>query len=278
MGVTPMEKSVDNHQVNDFQDEEDTDEKSGVTWSQIWRAIKKHWIGLVVSVCAGVILSSAFAFEIKKPKWSSTGSMIVLAKADSSSTDDQTQITAANLSLSLSLVPTIVDIMGDSPVQSAVAKDINTSYNSQYTATDIGKMVTVKARTYTSSERSLYIDITASTSNKDLSISLVDATITETVRLAKDKDQSYSNLLSSLTTAHTASEPVDTSMSRATLILIGFVCGLVVGCLYGIIFEFSSKKVNTSEELESLTGVKVLGMIPDASLDSMDSKDSKKTN
>lgn len=106
----------------------------------------------------------------------------------------------------------------------------------------------------------------------------MDATITETVRLAKDKDQSYSNLLSSLTTAHTASEPVDTSMSKATIILIGFVCGLVVGCLYGIIFEFSSKKVNTSEELESLTGVKVLGMIPDASLDSMDSKDSKKTN
>ena len=113
-----MDMDVEKHTV----DEDGDEESSGVTWSQIWHAIKKHWIGLLVSVCAGVILSSAFAFGIKKPKWSSTGSMIVLAKAGSGSTDDQ--ITYDTLYLSQNLLPTIVDIMSDTPVQSAVATDI----------------------------------------------------------------------------------------------------------------------------------------------------------
>jgi capsular polysaccharide biosynthesis protein len=45
--------------------------------------------------------------------------------------------------------------------------------------------------------------------------------------------------------------------------LLGLAIGLVVGVAYGIIFELANTHVVSSKEIEQMTGVKVIGNIPD---------------
>lgn len=269
-----------NLEVNYYQQpSEAEEEKDSVTLGDLWHMIAKHWKGLLVSFVVCVLVGLIYGFAIKKPEWSSTGTVAVLADSgNSSSTETTTGIDSTNLSLSITLVPSVTDFMNSDPIKASVANQINEKWGTTYTTNDIGKFVSASAKTYTSLEKSVYITITATTSKEELSQDLVNAVMQTSIEMANDTEaNSYSKIFAnSIYISSQASEAIDSSMSKALILAIAAGAGVVIGALYGIIFELCSTKVGTAKELENLTGVKVIGTIPDISKG--DEKNSKKKN
>jgi|LAHS01.1.fsa_nt_gb capsular polysaccharide biosynthesis protein len=240
--------------------EEEQDEKTGVTLGDIWHMIVKHWIALVIFFVVGLIGGGVYAFGVEKPVWTSTGTVIVIADSNSQTTTSDT-ISTTDFNNSFNYVITARDTINDTPIMTAVMTSINTSKGTSYTLKEIKKMVSASARTYTSLEKSLYVDITANTADKDLSQALVDTTITETLSITAS-DSRYAFLKNRLALTSSSSTPVDTSFSKAKVLLIAGACGLIAGILYGILFELCSTKVGNVKDIEALTGEKVIGLIP----------------
>lgn len=243
------------------------EEEKGVTLGALFHMVVKHWKGLVVSLLACIVLALGYGFLIQKPEWSSTGTIIVMASADSQNTDEIPStgtINSSNLSLSINLVPTLVDFINSNSVLSLVATDINSQFETTFTTKEIQSMVSAVARTYTSLEKSLYIDVTATTDNTELSKAIVDKTMKTAVALANDPESSFSTVFAnSMTVTSYAGDGTNTATSKKIILLIGFVAGLVIGVAYGLIFELCNTHVVSAKELESITGLNNIGAIPD---------------
>lgn len=241
-------------------------EEKGVSLGELFHMIIKHWKGLVVSVVACIIIAIGYAFLIQKPEWSSTGTIIVLASNDEDTTETPSTgtINSSNLSLSINLVPTLVDFIASSSVLSNVAIDINQESGTSYSTKNLQSMLSVSARTYTSLEKSLYIDITATTNDEALSKAIVNSTLETAIEMANDESLTFSKVFSnSMTITSYADEPVDTSTSKFLILLIGAVIGVIIGAVYGLIFELCNTHVISQKELEALTGLNVIGTIPE---------------
>lgn len=241
-------------------------EEKGVSLGELFHMIIKHWKGLVVSIVVCIIIALGYAFLIQKPEWSSTGTIIVLASNDEDTTETPSTgtINSSNLSLSINLVPTLVDFIDSSSVLSNVVTDVNKEFNTSYAIKDVQEAVTVSARTYTSLEKSLYIDVTASTDDKELSMAIVNSTMEKAIEMANDENLTFSKVFAnSMTITSLAGEPEDTSTSKILILLIGAVVGVVIGAAYGLIFELCNTHVISQKELEALTGLNVIGTIPE---------------
>lgn len=210
------------------------------------------------------IFGVAYHYVIQKPVYKSVGSVILIAQ--SSQTSETSEVTEANFNYSLSLIPFLVDLMNDAPVMKSVKSDLEASdieNKDKYTLDNLGDLVSTSARTYSSLEKSLYIDVTASTSDAELSPFLVTSVINNSISIANDDSSPYSTILkNSIVKAAVASDPVDSSMSLVKTIIISILTGFILGALYGVAYEMMNTKVTSPNELEAMTGIKVLAGIP----------------
>ena len=193
--------------------------------------------------------------------------MIVLASGNSQEGNEEAAsgaINSTNLSLSINLVPTLVDFINSSSVLDDVTTQINQKHQESFKTSDLKKMVSASARTYTSLEKSLYIDVSASTDNEVLSKDIVNATLETAIRISNDAEKPFhTNLANCMTISSPAGEVEDTSTSKALTLLIGVVAGIVIGMAYGLIFELCNTHVVSASEIEAMTGLNVIGVIPD---------------
>jgi len=266
-----MEEKTESRSLNQTDNESvDDGNEGGVTFGDIMRMIGKHWIGLIAFIIVSVIGGAIYTFGFEKPVWTSTGSVIILADNNTSSDDTTTDssLNSTNLNLSLALVPSIVDFMNAGDVITDTATTINTKYSTSYSYDKMNDMVTVASRTYTSTEKSLFIDISASSSSKDLSQDIANAVIDNAISLSNDTSKKYYLAFGGrIVISTTAGTPKNTAISKAKVLLIAFAVGLVLGILYGIIFELCDTRVKNSRDIEFASGIKVIGVIPDFSKD-----------
>jgi capsular polysaccharide biosynthesis protein len=237
---------------------------SGVTLGDLGRMITKHWKAVLAFTFASLACGLTYNYAIKKPEWKSSGSTIVIA-----STSDS--VSQTNLNTSITLLPSLVAFINDNPVMSNVTYTINNmktasgadKYSHTYEIDEIKKLVSASARTYTNLQKSLYIDVVATTIDKTLSKDLVNTTLAEAITLANDTSQAYSHVFAdTLYISSQASDVVDSSMSVAKISLIALAVGLVLGILYAVIFDLCDTRISSVKDLENLTGYKNIGSIP----------------
>ncbi|MEG0034542.1 MAG: hypothetical protein RR734_03030 [Bacilli bacterium] len=239
---------------------------SGISILDIWHMFKKHWIGIVAVTLTSLLIGTVYNFGFKGPVWKSQGSAMVIAKANDGNDPNQ------NLNYSLSLLTTVKDFMNDEVVLTAVAKDVNKlkdskgkQYNLDYIK--LQKIITCTPRTFQNLERSLYIDVAAKTDNETLSKTLVDSLLKNSQKIANttnDPNLSYYKILKDVINVTSyGSKPKDDAMSGILILAISGGAGLIIGLLYAIAFDMFNTKVTNTSELESITGYKVIGVIPD---------------
>ena len=190
------------------------------------RMIGKHWIGLIVCVIASLIGGPIYTFRLEKSVWTSTGSVIILADNNTSSDDTTTDssFNGSNLNLSLALVPSIVDFMNAGDVITDTATSINTKYSSSYTYDPMNKTVRVTSRTYTSIEKSLFIDFSGSSSSKDLSQDIANAVIDNAIFLSNFSPST------NVTETVVVSAMVVSSFHKALITTLPFLFRLIHHC------------------------------------------------
>ncbi len=238
------------------------EEKSGVTFGQIWHMIIKHWVAWVVFMFVGLAGGFGFAQYVKKPNYSSTAVMMISGSNISNSADITT-----NLNTAYSQANIAVAMMNTQIVYQKVTETLATTYtdlktSDGYDYKTINKAYSATLATSGSTNNSIFINITAQTSDKQFSQDIANTVASTAISIA-NTNADYSYLKDSLIITSPASEATDTSMSKAAVTLIGLLIGVVVGALYGIIYELADNKVTSKVELENLTHVKVIGMIPD---------------
>ncbi|MDD6240796.1 MAG: hypothetical protein PUA93_04345 [Eubacteriales bacterium] len=238
------------------------EEKSGVTFGQICHMIIKHWVAWVVFMFVGLAGGFGFAQYVKKPNYSSTAVMMISGSNISTSAD-----IATNLNTAYNQANIAVTMMNTQIVYQKVTETLATTYTDLKTTDGYDYKTINKAYSATlaasgNTNSSIFINITAQTSDKQFSQDIANTVASTAISIANN-NADYSYLKGSLIVTSPASEATDTSMSKAVVTLIGLLIGVIVGALYGVIYEFADNKVTSKVELENLTHVKVIGMIPD---------------
>lgn len=248
--------------------EEPEDEESSVSLSSIWHMIIKHWVSVVICIFIGLAAGVIFGTTIKSPKYVAKSQITVL-KAETSETDN------SYLSLMQGKAQATVPLMSSIEVRTAVCNKLAASYP-EYDLTNANKkdgIIEGLLDQYEVSQDSIIITVTATTKKKEQSIALANAIVEVTEEFSQDSTNKMSTLLKDCIYVTNTDTATDTSTSNVTIAIIGVIGGLVVGIIYAIVRELTNVRVTSKHEVEQLTGVKVIGMIPKYGLDKDDSED-----
>jgi capsular exopolysaccharide synthesis family protein len=245
-----------------------SEEESGKTFGEYWNMIRKHWVS--ITICTAVALAAGLTYDLgfKGEEWEVSGSAMVLS-VDEDSTSSE--ITSSDVSYSLTLLQTVNDLMTDDPVLEAVATSLaedgyKNSSGENYSISQVEDMLTVAPRTYTSTSKSLFIDVTATTSDAALSVKVVNYCLLDTVSLISDSDDyGFLNDCLHITSYAALTSAEDVATSTTLICGISILIGLIVGVIYAIIKELANIFVVSKKELETTNSIKVLASIPDYS-------------
>lgn len=251
-----------------FQQEE---EEKGITLSQIWRMIVKHWVALVICTLVGFAGGFGYAKFIKTPKYQSSVQLMIVNSGSTTTTADN------EISLAIKKTQIAYGYLTTDEVATSVGKKLGEKKYDVYLKDDNGnatetidvssvkKLYSVSIPTVVSNTTSIYLTISSSCKTKNMAIDVANYVATSAIELVNNTSSSvYGYLNNSLACIGTANSAKDTSTSTAVLSIIGAVIGLVVGAGYGIIRELTNTHVSSKQELETLSGYKVIGMIPKA--------------
>lgn len=246
------------------------EEEKGITLSQIWHMIIKHWVALVILILVGFAGGFGYSKFIKTPKYqSSIQLMIITPQSESTST-------SSNISLSLQKTNIAYNYIKYDEVATSVAKkmaaknyDVNkkdTSGNkieNEYDLTTVKSYYSVSIPTVVSNTTSIFLTVTSTCKTEAMAIDVVNFVAESAIELTNTPGTNgYAYLNNSLNTMGSATQAKDTSTSTLVISAIGALIGLVVGAAYGIIRELTNTHVSSKQELETLSGYKVIGMIP----------------
>lgn len=243
--------------------EEKIDKDEGKTFGEYWRMICKHWISVVVCVVLAFAVGLGYDIGIKSPEYQASGSCMVLSIDDDTGDD---AVTYTDVNYSLILLQSVNDIMNDTPVMTAVTESMNSEgYN--YTVDQVSRMVSASPRTFTSSAKSLFIDITATSSDVETSVKLVNFCLDDSVKLINSEGGEYGFLKDALKVTSRASKTGTEDVATSTTLIsaVSLVIGLIIGIIYAIVKELTNVFVVSKKELETASGIKILGSIPDYS-------------
>lgn len=256
------------------------EQEEGISFSQIWMMIKKHFVAIIICTILGLAFGVIYARGIKKAKYEATSEVLVI-KDTSSSTETADATEVYNFGTKMATV--CASYMQSQEVQDEVCKVMfNEGYKDYKTSDDefnyvgLSEKYSVSLPTIGStSTTSLFVKVTATTKDEKESIKLANTIVNKTNELVNTDGNSLKVMLGNslvITEAHIAT---DTSTSNVVIALIGIVLGLLVGIIYAIIIELTNTKVTSKRELEQITGYKVIGMIPKYSNDDDNSQEDK---
>ena len=234
-----------------------TDVEEGKSFNEYWQMIRKHWKAVIAVTMVALVVGVGYAKGFKKPEYQSTGTCMVLY--DNSETEDT--ITANDVNYSLTLLATVNTFMEDEPVIEAMTSDlIQQGYD--VTTNSVRGMISVEPANYSSSIKSLYLEIVGTSSDMNLSRAVVNSCLNQSVNMTENIEK-YDFMKNTIVVTSTANTASDVSTSTALISAVSVVMGLIIGIIYAIIKELTNVFCISKKEIESITGVKVLGMIPD---------------
>ncbi|MDD4532800.1 MAG: hypothetical protein PHW22_05155, partial [Bacilli bacterium] len=171
----------------------------GKTFGEYWHMLRKHWIGIIVCTVVAFAVGLSYDLGLKGDKFEASGSCMVLSVEKD---ETETSVTQYDINYSLVLLQTMKDFMKNDLVlqsvsDSLMASGYKNSSGDPYTIKQIDKMLDVTPRTFSSTAKSLFLDVTAVSPDANLSINIVNYCLDNTVNITAT-DDSYALLKNSL--------------------------------------------------------------------------------
>lgn len=258
---------VNNNYYGSEPGNEEESSESSISFSQIWHMIKKHWIAVAVCTLLGLAGGVLYGRVIKDPEYEATAQIMVITPTQE---DASTNITGS-LNVAKEQAAVIYGYMTTTEVREAVCKSLAAKYpdyditddsKKDQAMEDLAEQYTVTLPTIGStSTTSIFVNVTSNTPEKQLSIDLANTVVNVTYDLANGSG-SVSGYLKGSIIVTQATTATDESVSNVIIAIVGTAIGLIVGCAFAIIKDLANIKVTSKYELEQLTGIKVIGMIP----------------
>lgn len=214
---------------------ENTEKESSISLLDIWYAIIKRWILVLIVTLGAAAAGAVYAFVIANPTYKSSSNVIVSVETQSIGGTSTDTIDYTN---SLRVVNTVGDLVKQDIVLLPVAEKYNVSVDS------LKKEVST-----TVSSTSFMITISVIDQDKELAQTYTDAIIESLIKVTKE-DEAIKVLKVTLSQAGKASKAQYNSPNK-TLITAGSLAGgLVIGCLAAFIIEIASNTFKTKKEIE----------------------------
>ncbi|TWH59740.1 capsular polysaccharide biosynthesis protein [Desulfitobacterium sp. LBE] len=223
-------------------------EEQEIDLIELWEAIKKRWIIVVIIPLIAALTSGIVSFFILDPVYKASTTLIVGKKASEEQQASQlldNSVLQANKQLAL----TYSEIAKSRTVEENVINKLNL----QYTKEELDKKITVESVKNTEI-------LAISVQDKD---PLLAAAIANT--MAEKFSESVINIkkvdsVSIVDRAVSPNQPVKPKKTQN--ILIAFAVGLVVSVGLALLLEFLDNTIKNAKDVEKILGLPVLGEIP----------------
>lgn len=244
------------------------EQEKSITLGQIWNMIKKHWVA--IGICTLVGFGGAFAYAkfIKSPSYQASVQMMVYSDEGTSTSDNISMSTrkaaiAYGYLTSDEVVEKTAEKLAENDKYKAIVSKTENG-ETKYDTLTVKKYYTVTISTVgNTSTTSIFLTITSTCKSEQMAIDVANCVANTSIELVNSPDYTIHNVLSdSLNIVQEAKQAKDTSTSTVVISLIGVLAGLVIGCAYAIIRELTDTRVTSKAELETLTGYKVIGIVP----------------
>lgn len=225
----------------------------------LWYIFRNNILFIALVTISIFSLVTIYTLFIVTPQYVSKADVMVQVEQDSSSNDPNYDLVNA-----FRLIDTIAELMEKDLILGNALSRLNNEGFMNVTVSDLRKSLSVN-----SSSTSYFINVSFVDSNGDLSRAAIDAVIDAVIE-ETDRENAFPVLTDKIRRTSFASPPEYHSPNRLANSILGFFVGLILS--YGIVFlkETLSSHFVSKEEVESVLGIQVLGLIP-----IMDSKETK---
>jgi len=216
---------------------------------QYWEILRKRWILVVAIPLIAALTSGIVSFFIIKPVYQASTTLIVGKKASEAGQSAVQMLDNTVLQANLQLAKTYATIAQSRTVEQNVLKALNLPLTVQ----ELDSLITISPVKTT---EILEIQVT----NIDPGLA---ASIANTMAQEFSKAVIEIKKVDSVSIVDTAVIPTHPVKPNKTLnILIAFVVGLMASVGLVFLIEYMDNTVKTSDDVEKLLGIPVLGVIP----------------
>lgn len=221
--------------------EENLKKEEGITFSDILRVLWKNiiLIGLITAVIT--IIGAVYTFVIVKPTYKASADIIVAVESGST-----------------------VDTTGTLRITETVAQTVTTDIVAKQVAenNELSKYTVIGNTSTSSSTTSYIVTITYVDTDKERCVKVVNELADQTIDVFTN-DNTLKKYKASLTQVTTPEKASYNSPNKKLYIIISVIGGLVLACIVVFFKEFMSNKFKTKEEVERVSGLNIIGLMPD---------------
>ncbi|ODA40170.1 Wzz/FepE/Etk N-terminal domain-containing protein [Desulfosporosinus sp. BG] len=216
---------------------------------QYWDMLRKRWMIVVVLPLIAALTSGIISFYIIKPVYQASTTLIVGKKAAEEGQAANQMLDNSVLLANQQLAKTYATIAQSRTVEQSVLNDLNLSL----TVEELDKLISINPVKTTE-----ILEIQVSNTDPKLAASIANTMAQEFSKAVIEIKKVDS--VSIVDTAVTPDKPV--KPNKTLNILIAFVVGLMAAVGLAFLLEYLDNTVKTSEDVEKLLGIPVLGVIP----------------
>jgi len=215
---------------------------------QYWEVVRKRWVIVVILPLIAALTSGIISLFVLKPVYQVSTTLIVGAKTDSAKAASQ-MLDNNVLMANQQLAKTYATIVQSRTVEQNVIKDLNLSM----TVEELDKLISV-----TQVKTTEILDIQVTNANPELATSIANTMAQEFTKAIIEIKKVDS--VSIIDKAVTPNKPV--KPNKTLNVLIAFVVGLMASVGLVFLLEYFDNTIKTSDDVEKLLGIPVLGVIP----------------
>lgn len=223
--------------------------EEGLDIREYWKILKKRWIIVVALPLIAALISGLISFFVLKPVYQASTTLIVGKKASDSPQTAGQVLDYDVLMANQQLAKTYGMIAQSRTVELATLADLNLSLKVE----EVDKMISVKPVPNTE-----ILEIQVTNSSPELASSIANTMAQEFSKAVIEIKKVDS--VSIVDKAVIPEKPI--SPRKVINVLIALVVGLMTSIGLGLLLESMDNTVKSSEDVEKLLGIPVLGSIP----------------
>lgn len=216
---------------------------------QYWEVLRKRWVIVLILPIIAALTSGVISFYIIKPVYQASTTLIVGKKAAESGLAATQMLDNNVLLANQQLAKTYATIAQSRTVEQNVIKALGLSL----TVEELDRMISI-----TQVKTTEILDIQVTNTNPELAASIANTMSQEFSKAVIEIKKVDS--VSIVDPAVTPAKPV--KPNKTLNVLIAFVVGLMASVGLVFLLEYMDNTVKTSEDIEKLLGIPVLGVIP----------------
>ncbi|MCR5113260.1 MAG: polysaccharide biosynthesis tyrosine autokinase [Acholeplasmatales bacterium] len=225
--------------------------ESGISLFDILHALWKNVILMGIIVVAVTVLGIVYTYGYVTPTYKSSTHVLVAVSPNSSSSKEG----SVDYSNSLKVVQTIAELVEEDCVLDGVAEK-----HSDLTVSKIKSMVGVSV-----SSSSYIVTISVVSTDKALTKVIADEVAAELIAECDPDTGNEAIKVLQVTVNQTspATNPTYNAPNKKLYVIVALLGGIVIACAVVFLKEFMSNKFKTKDEIESATGVRIVGEFVD---------------